>query len=66
MLGLVFDYLSYVFAAVVLLSHCRVGKQVVNIPPFMVHVDSQKHTVVALRSPLGGGPPGRVKRKSLA
>ena len=44
----------------------RVGKQVVNIPSFMVRVDSQKHIDFALTSPFGGGRPGRVKRKSLA
>lgn len=45
---------------------CRVGKQVVNIPSFMVRVDSQKHIDFALTSPFGGGRPGRVKRKSAA
>eukprot|EP00775_Hariotina_reticulata_P003925 gene3925-4179_t len=43
-----------------------VGKQMVNIPSFMVRVDSQKHIDFALTSPFGGGRPGRVKRKSLA
>jgi small subunit ribosomal protein S9e len=47
-------------------SCCRVGKQVVNIPSFMVRVDSQKHIDFALTSPFGGGRPGRVKRKSAA
>lgn len=52
---------------VLLLSaSCRVGKQVVNIPSFMVRVDSQKHIDFALTSPFGGGRPGRVKRKSMA
>lgn len=46
--------------------HIRVGKQVVNIPSFMVRVDSQKHIDFALTSPFGGGRPGRVKRKSAA
>ncbi|KAL4430181.1 hypothetical protein ABPG77_004963 [Micractinium sp. CCAP 211/92] len=46
--------------------HIRVGKQIVNIPSFMVRVDSQKHIDFALNSPFGGGRPGRVKRKSLA
>lgn len=50
----------------VLLSARRVGKQVVNIPSFMVRVDSQKHIDFALTSPFGGGRPGRVKRKSQA
>jgi small subunit ribosomal protein S9e len=46
--------------------HIRVGKQVVNIPSFMVRVDSQKHIDFALTSPFGGGRPGRNKRKALA
>lgn len=40
--------------------------QVVNIPSFMVRVDSQKHIDFALTSPFGGGRAGRVKRKSAA
>ena len=43
-----------------------VRKQVVNIPSFIVRLDSQKHIDFALRSPLSsGGRPGRVKRKNL-
>ncbi|KEH31926.1 40S ribosomal protein S9, putative [Medicago truncatula] len=38
-----------------------VGRQVVNIPSFMVRVDSQKHIDFSLTSPFGGGLPGRVK-----
>ncbi|KAL6046267.1 40S ribosomal protein S9 [Balamuthia mandrillaris] len=45
--------------------HIRVGKQVVDIPSFMVRVQSQKHIDFALTSPLGGGRPGRVKRKRM-
>ena len=44
---------------------CRVGKQIVNVPSFLVRTDSQKHIDFALNSPLGGGRPGRVKRKKL-
>lgn len=44
---------------------CRVGKQIVNVPSFMVRVDSQKHIDFALNSPFGGGRPGRNKRKAL-
>jgi ribosomal protein S4 len=44
---------------------CRVGKQIVNVPSFMVRVDSQKHIDFALNSPFGGGRPGRVKRRNL-
>lgn len=43
--------------------HIRVGKQVVNVPSFVVRLDSQKHIDYSLKSPYGGGRPGRVKRK---
>ena len=46
--------------------HIRVGKQIVNVPSFLVLTDSQKHIDFALNSPLGGGRPGRVKRKRQA
>jgi hypothetical protein len=51
---------------VVVVVFTRVGKQMVNIPSFMVRVDSQKHIDFALTSPFGGGRSGRVKRKSQA
>nr|XP_034351962.1 40S ribosomal protein S9-like [Arvicanthis niloticus] len=44
--------------------HIRVRKQVVNIPSFTVRLDSQKYIDFSLRSPYGGGRPGRVKRKN--
>ncbi|ONL98515.1 40S ribosomal protein S9-2 [Zea mays] len=44
--------------------HIRVGRQLVNIPSFMVKLDSEKHIDFSLTSPLGGGEPGRVKRKN--
>merc|ERR1739842_125263 len=43
--------------------HIRVRKQVVNVPSFIVRLDSQKHIDFALTSPFGGGRPGRVRRK---
>ena len=43
---------------------CSVGKQIVNVPSFMVRTDSQKHIDFALNSPFGGGRPGRVKRRN--
>jgi small subunit ribosomal protein S9e len=46
--------------------HIRVGKQIVDIPSFIVRLDSQKHIDFALTSPYGGGRPGRVKRKRMA
>ena len=44
---------------------CRVRKQIVNVPSFIVRLDSQKHIDFALTSPFGGGRSGRVKRKNL-
>merc|ERR1712168_378913 len=44
--------------------HIRVRKQVVNVPSFIVRLDSQKHIDLSLRSPYGGGRAGRVKRKN--
>merc|ERR1712110_905090 len=46
--------------------HIRVGKQIVNVPSFLVRVESQKHIDFALKSPFGGGRPGRVKRRNQA
>ena len=46
--------------------HIRVGRQIVNVPSFMVRVESQAHIEFALNSPLGNGRPGRVKRKNAA
>lgn len=45
--------------------HIRVRKQVVNIPSFIVRLDSEKHINFSLNSPYGGGRPGRVKRKNM-
>merc|ERR1712173_136889 len=46
--------------------HIRVGKQLVDIPSFMVRVENQKLIDFSYTSPFGGGRPGRNKRKSLA
>ncbi|KAA0201627.1 hypothetical protein HAZT_HAZT005842 [Hyalella azteca] len=46
-------------------GHIRVRKQLVNIPSFIVRLDSRKHINFSLRSPYGGGRPGRVKRMNL-
>lgn len=43
-----------------------VGKQIVNVPSFVVRLDSQKHIDFSVASPYGGGRPGRVKRKRAA
>mmetsp|Transcript_1873 Transcript_1873/g.4310 ORF Transcript_1873/g.4310 Transcript_1873/m.4310 type:complete len:193 (-) Transcript_1873:97-675(-) len=47
--------------------HIRVGRNLVNVPSFMVNVDSEKLVEYAHTSPLGNnGRPGRVKRKKIA
>ncbi|CAC9885752.1 unnamed protein product [Aureobasidium pullulans] len=47
-----------------ILTHLSaVGKQIVNVPSFVVRLDAQKHIDFALTSPFGGGRPGRVRRK---
>ncbi|MBO1765092.1 30S ribosomal protein S4, partial [Escherichia coli] len=46
-------------------GHIRVRKQVVNVPSFIVRLDSQKHIDFSLKSPFGGGRFGRVKRKNM-
>lgn len=47
-------------------KHIRVGKQVVNVPSFLVRIDSEKHIDLALTSPYGQGRPGRVGRRRAA
>eukprot|EP00769_Ergobibamus_cyprinoides_P001776 gnl/Ergobibamus_cyprinoides/2847.p2 GENE.gnl/Ergobibamus_cyprinoides/2847~~gnl/Ergobibamus_cyprinoides/2847.p2 ORF type:complete len:126 (+),score=49.54 gnl/Ergobibamus_cyprinoides/2847:220-597(+) len=47
-------------------GHIVVGSQVVDVPSFMVRVDSQPHIGFASTSPFGGGRPGRVQRKKPA
>ena len=36
-----------------------------NVPSYIVRLDSQKHIDFSLNSPYGGGRPGRVKRKNM-
>ncbi|XP_046854663.1 40S ribosomal protein S9 [Xenia sp. Carnegie-2017] len=45
--------------------HIRVRKQLVNVPSYIVRLDSQKHIDFSSKSPYGGGRPGRVKRKNM-
>merc|ERR1711914_59960 len=45
--------------------HIRVRKQLVNVPSFIVRLDSQKHIDFSNKSPFGGGRHGRVKRKNM-
>lgn len=47
------------------LTPLSVFKQLVNVPSFMVRVDSQKHIFFAETSPFGGGRPGRHQRKMI-
>merc|ERR1712039_733490 len=46
--------------------HIRVGKQIVNVPSFMVRAESLEQIDFSIKSPFGGGPHGRVKRKRVA
>lgn len=47
--------------------HIRVGKQVVNVPSFLVRVDSEKHIDFTASSPYSdAGRKGRVARKNAA
>ena len=43
-----------------------VGKQLVNVPQFMVRMDSEKHIDFSITSPYGQGRPDRVSRKRAA
>jgi len=45
--------------------HIRVGKRMVDAASFFVRTDAEKHIEFATTSPLGGGRPGRVRRKTL-
>ena len=47
--------------------HIVVGSQLVNVPSFMVRLDSEKHIAISSKSPYfgAGARPGRNKRKSL-
>ena len=45
--------------------HIRVRRQVVNIPSFVVRLNSTKHIDFDHKSYFGGGRPGRVKRRNM-
>ena len=47
--------------------HITVGTQVVNVPSFMVRLDSEKYIAISSRSPYfaGGSRPGRTRRRTL-
>uniref|UniRef100_A0A0E0JAH1 30S ribosomal protein S4, chloroplastic n=1 Tax=Oryza nivara TaxID=4536 RepID=A0A0E0JAH1_ORYNI len=40
-------------------------RRIINVPSFMVRLESEKHIDFSLTSPFGGGPAGRVKRKNM-
>merc|ERR1712216_611922 len=46
--------------------HVRVGKQLVNVPSFLVRLDSERHIGLTDHSPFGSGRMGRVARKKRA
>jgi small subunit ribosomal protein S9e len=46
--------------------HVRVGRQLVNVPSFLVRLDSERHIGLTLKSPLGSNNKGRVARKKAA
>lgn len=48
----------------ILQRHIRVRKQMVNVPSYIVRLDSGKHIDFSTKSPFGGGRAGRVKRKN--
>ncbi len=50
----------------ILQRHIRVGKQLVNVPSFLVRRDSEGHVDHSLNSSLVHGRMGRVKRKKAA
>mgnify|MGYP001069217011 CR=1 FL=1 len=43
--------------------HIRVGRQLVDVPSYLVRVENQKLIDFAFTSPFGSGRPGRVKRR---
>jgi small subunit ribosomal protein S9e len=45
--------------------HIRVGRQLVNVPSFIVRTDSQKFIGIAPTSPFATGKPGRKKKKKM-
>ena len=49
----------------ILQRHIRVRRQLVNVPSFIVRLDSEKHIDLSVKSPYGAGRPGRVKRKNM-
>mmetsp|Transcript_58814 Transcript_58814/g.144183 ORF Transcript_58814/g.144183 Transcript_58814/m.144183 type:complete len:125 (-) Transcript_58814:591-965(-) len=45
--------------------HISVNKNLVDIPSFLVRLKSQNKIEFFSKSPLGGGPPGRNRKKTL-
>lgn len=49
----------------ILQRHISVNSDLVNIPSFLVKIQSQKKISYFCKSPFGGGTPGRVRRKTI-
>uniref|UniRef100_A0A5S6QS65 Small ribosomal subunit protein uS4 n=1 Tax=Trichuris muris TaxID=70415 RepID=A0A5S6QS65_TRIMR len=49
----------------ILQRHIRVRRQMVNVPSFIVRLDSEKHIDFSLTSPYVTGKPGRVRRRNM-
>jgi len=62
---LLYVYIHNIPDMIILVTLDSVRKQLVNIPSYVVRLDSQKHIDFSLKSPYGGGRPGRVKRKKM-
>ena len=45
--------------------HIRLGKNLTNVPSVMIRMDQEKNIDYTANSSLGGGRPGRNKRKAL-
>jgi small subunit ribosomal protein S9e len=45
--------------------HIRLGKNMTNVPSVMIRMDQEKNIDYTANSSLGGGRPGRNKRKAL-
>ncbi|RVX16501.1 40S ribosomal protein S9-1 [Vitis vinifera] len=58
------SYSSFPYPRTSLTHHLSIPAKLTK-PSFLVRMDSRKHGDFSLTSPLGGGRPGRVKRKGL-
>jgi ribosomal protein S4 len=56
------EFISYQFF---LFKQFRVGKNIATVPSLLVRTDAENVIDWAAQSPLGGGRPGRTKRKNM-